>query len=197
MDILIASKNKHKIEEISAIFNNSGIKIHSLNDFNSIPDIIEDKNTFVENAKLKAEGFYNYFKMPVIADDTGLCVECLNNEPGVFSARYTGENSNDKLNREKLLNNIKKHNPPYKAFFETVIYFFDGLNHIIANGRLNGKIITEERGNNGFGYDPIFVPDGHNKTLAELSFDEKNLISHRSLALKDLYTKLQQNNIIK
>lgn len=196
MEILIASKNKHKIQEISAIFTSKNIKIYSLNDFNSIPDIIEDEDTFEKNAKLKALGFYQYFKIPVIADDTGLCVEVLNNAPGVFSARYAGEPANDKNNRTKLIANIKTFKPPYKAFFETVIYFFDGINHIIGNGRLYGQIITEERGNNGFGYDPIFIPDGYDKTLAELSFDEKNRISHRALALNNLYEKLIQSNII-
>jgi XTP/dITP diphosphohydrolase len=197
MKILIASKNKHKISEISAIFKNSKFEIISLNNFNEIPDVDEYENTFYGNAKLKTEAFFNFYKIPVIADDSGLCVECLNNQPGVKSSRYAGENANDKMNRQKLLNELKKFSPPYPAFFESVIIFFDGTNLISANGLLKGEIILQEKGNNGFGYDPIFIPEGHNKTLAEFSFDEKNLISHRAKALNNLYSKLIERNILK
>lgn len=188
--ILIATKNKGKLYDIREIFKDLDIEILSFNDFENFPEVEETGKTFEENAKLKAKACYEKFKIPSIGDDSGLVVEQLNGELGIFSARYAGENANDFLNNEKLIKEIQKFREPHRAKFVCVVSYYDGEKFINAYGEVNGRIITEPKGKNGFGYDPLFIPNGYDKTFGELSHEEKNKISHRSMAFIKLHKKL-------
>jgi len=184
--IIFASGNKGKVSEVRHILSDLNIKILSLNDIDFTGTIEEIGSTFEENAKLKAREIFHRYKIPAIADDSGLVVEQLNGKPGVHSARYAGNNTNDKLNNLKLLQELEKFPEPHSAKFVCAAVFYDGKNFHSANGEITGKIITSERGNNGFGYDPLFIPDGFNLTSAELSPEIKNSISHRYRAFSQL-----------
>jgi XTP/dITP diphosphohydrolase len=192
LKVLFASKNKGKIREVKKILEDSGFEILSLADFENTPDIIEDQETFIDNSKKKAREIYDIFHIPVIADDSGLAVNQLNGAPGVYSARYAGENASDLDNNRKLISELKRFPSPHKARFISVAVYYDGNKYISATGELNGEIILEPRGNNGFGYDPLFIPDSYSNTLAELTLDEKNRISHRAKAFNKLKSKLKR-----
>ena len=154
-------------------------------------EVIEDGDTLYDNALKKASAMAERVDYAVMADDTGLFVNALNGEPGVHSARYASEHD-DKKNREKLLNNLKDKDDR-SAYFKTEIILIDEEKNIIPiEGVCPGKISLEEKGENGFGYDSIFIPDGYDKTFAEMSHEEKNEISHRSRALKNLRDKLSK-----
>lgn len=173
MKVLFASKNKGKIREVKEILGEAGIEVLSLDDFEDVPDVIEDKETFIDNAKKKAKEIYDIFHVPVIADDSGLAVDQLNGRPGVYSARYAGENAADKENNAKLIFELKGFPSPHKARFISIAVFYNGDAYISAAGELIGEIISKARGDNGFGYDPLFIPEGYKNTLAELSLEEK------------------------
>jgi len=193
MKIILASQNKGKVREVKAIFNNSHIEIFSLYDLGNSMDVEETGSTFSENAFLKAKAVYDYYKVPVFADDSGLEIEQLNGRPGVISARYAGENCTFQDNNFKVIKELEGLPEPHRAKFISNALFYDGKNRIEAVGELHGIIIKEERGTEGFGYDPIFIPDGYDKTIAELSFGEKNKISHRAKSfykLKELLSDI-------
>ena len=191
MEILLASNNKNKHKELSKIFQESGSK-HTLIINKDTPDVIEDKNTIEENAKKKAEECYEFFKSPVISDDSGLFVDALDGRPGVHSKRYAGLSSTDVENNQKLISELKTaHN--LSAFFKTVLCYFDGLNFLTSEGVLKGNIILDPRGKNGFGYDPIFDVNG--KTLAEMTLEEKSNISHRKIAAVKLVEMLNEHKV--
>lgn len=190
-ELIFATGNKGKLAEVEKIFENSHFKIISLYDLGDVPEIEETGSTFEENAFIKAEAIYNLHKMPVVADDSGLSVEQLNGEPGVYSARYAGENCTYDDNNRKLTESLLQYSTPHKAKFVCSAIFYDGKNKITAVGELHGEMISEFRGTNGFGYDPIFLPDGYERTLAELTIKEKNLISHRAKAFNKLKELLQ------
>ncbi|MBL8008482.1 MAG: RdgB/HAM1 family non-canonical purine NTP pyrophosphatase [Ignavibacteria bacterium] len=185
--ILIATGNSHKINEIKLLLQDfPGLKILSLKDFCIKPEITEDKDSLEKNSLKKARETYNILKIPCVSDDTGLFVEALNGAPGVHSARYSGENATYDSNCRKLLYELK--DIPAKdrnAYFETVIclYINDNENYFF-NGICKGRIINEVRGKYGFGYDPVFVPEGYDRTFAEMTNEEKNNVSHRSAAVK-------------
>ena len=176
MKILFASKNKNKFEEIKEIFSDSDFEI-IFDD--SLEDVVEDRDTIIGNAQKKSEEIFEKYNVPVISDDSGLFVEALNNQPGVKTARYAGETATAEDNIQKLLNNLENEDNR-NAFFQTVLYFFDGNNRLNTEGILPGTITTSPRGDNGFGYDPVF--QHQERTLAELSLDEKTEISHRNIA---------------
>ena len=188
--LLIATTNKGKLKEIKKILAGLPYEFISLADLKNFPDVAEDKKTFLGNSKKKAREVYDKFHIPVIADDSGLSVEQLNGRPGVYSARYAGENSTDRDNNKKLISELKGFTSPHKARFISAAVYYDGDEYISAYGELTGKIILKPRGHNGFGYDPLFIPVGHKKTLAELSLEEKNRISHRAAAFSKLKSKL-------
>lgn len=196
MKIILASANKSKIKEIKAIFSKKNIEILSLHDIGNPPEIEENGSSFEENAFIKAKAIYDLHKIPVISDDSGLCVEALGNQPGIFSARYAGEPSSDVNNRKKMLQETKSFSEPIKAKFMCCAMYYDGFNKIHELGELNGQITRNEIGDNGFGYDPIFMPIGYKKTLAEIDSDEKNKISHRGKAFEKLYQTLLNKNLI-
>lgn len=194
--IVIATKNPGKVYEIKQILNNSSIGLISLSELPAIPDIEETGATFEENAILKAEEVYKHFGQPCISDDSGLTVDVLNGEPGIYSARYAHENASDDENITKLLNELRKLPAPYAAKFVCSTVYYDGLKRISASGEMPGQIITHKKGNNGFGYDPVFMPEGTGKTTAQLTDEEKNAISHRGKALRALIQRLRDESIV-
>ncbi len=186
MKILVATNNLHKIKEIKEIVaRRVKLKIEFITpkDLNIVLEPEEIGTTFFENAKIKAEAFYSLTKLPVLADDSGLEVKILNGMPGVSSARFA-EAHNDAANRQKLLKLLES-TDNREARFVTVAAFYSGQNTQILffEGECKGKIIRAELGEGGFGYDPIFVPNGYGKTFAELDELEKNQISHRANAI--------------
>jgi XTP/dITP diphosphohydrolase len=191
-ELIFASKNKGKIYEVRSIFSDTEFKITSLIDLNINFDIDESADTFEENAKIKAREVYDKFKIPVIADDSGISVEQLNGRPGVFSARYAGENATDEDNNNKLIEELKKYNEPHNAKYVCCAVYYDGVDYKICYGEIKGKITMSPRGNRGFGYDPLFIPEGYKLTMAELELEEKNRISHRAIAFNKLKEKLNQ-----
>jgi XTP/dITP diphosphohydrolase len=184
--IIFASKNEGKVKEVKKILGDINVQIVSLSDIDYTIEIEETGNTFEENAILKADVIYREYKMPVIADDSGLVVEQLNGKPGVYSARYAGSSATDEENNTKLLKELEKFPQPHKAKFVCVSVYYFGTDFFTAFGEVNGEIIKSPRGTNGFGYDPLFVPDGYNSTMAELNSEIKNKISHRFNAFDNL-----------
>jgi len=184
MDLIFASHNENKVFEISNLVGNK-YKILSLNDINFKEDIIENGSTLQENALIKARTIFNETGKNCFADDTGLLVKSLNNEPGVYSARYAGEQKNADDNMNLLLLNLNN-KTDRQAKFTTVIALIMNGKEFIFEGELAGSIILEKKGSNGFGYDPIFKPNGYINTLAQLDITEKNKISHRALAFKKM-----------
>lgn len=190
MKIVFATNNKHKLDEIRKITQNS-VEILSLSDIDCHDDIPETGVTLEDNALMKADYIKSKFGYDCFADDTGLEVDALNGAPGVYSARYAGEGCNSEDNMDKMLtelSGITNRNARFRTVIALTLngenYFFEGI--------VNGTIIEERRGGEGFGYDPIFVPAGYDKTFAELGDDEKNKISHRAIATKKLVEKLQE-----
>lgn len=191
--ILIATTNKGKMNDIREIFKDLNLTILSFLDFKNYPEVIEDGETFEANAIKKAKAAYDYFKMPVIADDSGLSVVQLNGAPGVLSARYAGENATDEQNNIKLISDLEKFPEPHLANYICVAVYYDGNNFKTVYGACKGRIVKQGRGTNGFGYDPYFIPQGYELTMGELSLQEKNKISHRLKAfeqLKDIIRKI-------
>lgn len=191
MELLFATNNKHKIDEIRAILG-PDYTVRSMAEIGFTESVEEDATTFEGNALLKAQAIYSRFHIPCFSDDSGLEVTALNNEPGVYSARYAGEQGNHKKNREKLLAELLNKDSR-KAQFRTVICYIDpnGNDHYFE-GIIHGEIATAERGSNGFGYDSLFIPQGHTRTFAEMSEDEKNSISHRALAVRKFSAFLRE-----
>lgn|SRR5690625_1095764 len=187
--VLIATKNKGKVAEFKGLFEKYNMKAISLLDLSSnIEDVEETGETFEENARLKAEQISSILNAPVIADDSGLVIDALDGRPGVYSARYAGLNKNDQDNNSKVLDELK--DVPMEnrtARFVCVLAVArPGQETFFVTGTCEGKIAYSEIGINGFGYDPIFIPKGHSKTMAEISPDKKNQISHRGRAINKL-----------
>ncbi|UGS22814.1 non-canonical purine NTP diphosphatase [Flavobacterium channae] len=193
MKLVFASNNKNKIQEIQALVSNS-IQILSLEEIGCTEDIPETADTIEGNAILKANYVTEKYGYNCFADDTGLEVYALNGAPGVYSARYAGEQKDANDNMDKLLDELKDKSNR-KANFKTVIALNLNGKQNLFTGIINGKIIEEKIGTNGFGYDPIFVADGYEKTFAELTMEEKSTISHRGIAVKELILFLQKQNL--
>jgi XTP/dITP diphosphohydrolase len=188
--LIFATNNAHKLAEVKAILG-SGFSISSLSELHCDADIPETADTLEGNALLKANFIHDNFGLDCFADDTGLEVEALGGKPGVFSARFAGDNHDSYNNMQKilaLLGNAENR----KACFRTVIVLIRGKEIKFFEGRIDGTIAMEPRGESGFGYDPIFIPEGYAVSFAQLSAEEKNQISHRALAVKKLadYLKL-------
>lgn len=184
-EILLATANAHKLEEFSNILDKD-YSIRSLKDYPELPEIDETGSTLEENAGIKAKTLASHTGSTTIADDSGLIIPALNGAPGIHSARYAGQHGNDAANRKLLLHNLENIDDR-SAYFECaiVLCYPDGETRYFS-GRLHGRIGYEEKGNNGFGYDSIFIPEGSSKTLAEYSAEEKNQISHRRRAIDRL-----------
>ena len=193
MKLVFASNNKNKIQEIQALVPKT-IQIVSLEEIGCTEDIPETADTIEGNAILKANYVTEKYGYNCFADDTGLEVDALNGAPGVYSARYAGEQKDATDNMDKLLSELEDKSNR-KANFKTVIALNLNGKQNLFTGIINGKIIEEKIGTNGFGYDPIFVADGYEKTFAELSMEEKSTISHRGIAVKELILFLQKQNL--
>ena len=189
MELIFATHNQNKVEEITAILP-PVIEIKSLRDINFKNEIYETSKTLQGNALIKARTIFNQFKRNCFADDTGLEVEVLNGDPGVLSARYAGNQNIAIDNIKKLLRKLKNHDNR-KAQFRTVIALIYDRNEYFFEGIIKGKIIREAKGNNGFGYDPIFQPENYFLSFAQLDKEEKNKISHRAKAFRKLINFLK------
>lgn len=183
MELLVATHNVHKKEEIQQILGNE-FTVKSLTDYNIHEEIVEDGDSFNANALIKAKYCFEKTGVPSLGDDSGLAVEALDGRPGIFSARYAGDHDFAK-NIEKVLTELEGEENR-KAYFITVLCYYDENGARYFEGRAHGNLLTENKGHKGFGYDPIFVPEGYDRTFAEMNPEDKNSISHRKQAL-DLF----------
>jgi XTP/dITP diphosphohydrolase len=181
--LFLASNNSHKIKELQELLGNSS-NILTPKDFPLYPEPDESGNSLEENAAIKAIAGFNFTGLTTLSDDSGLFVESLGGEPGVQSAYYGGKPSNSLNNIDKLLFELKEKSNR-KAYFQTIIAWYDGKELLYFKGEIKGRIIQKVKGKTGFGYDPVFIPDGYETTFAEMSESEKNAISHRANALKE------------
>jgi XTP/dITP diphosphohydrolase len=189
MTICFATNNQHKLEEVRAALG-SDFRLLSLNEIGCHQDLPETGSTLEANALQKAQFVFDHFQIPCFADDTGLETQALNGAPGVDSAHYAGPQRSATDNIALLLKNMEgKTNR--QAQFKTIMAWVEPNHHILFEGTVSGKILTQLRGNGGFGYDPVFLPDGFNKTFAEMNMAEKNSISHRARALEKLLVFLK------
>jgi len=186
--IIIATKNKGKAKEFEELFHEKGYQVKTLHDFPDVEDVEETGLTFEENALLKAETISKQFDTVVLADDSGLIVDVLDGAPGIYSARYAGEEKNDAKNRAKLLSELAdvKLEDRTARFHTTLAVAQPGKESLVVNGDIHGQIVEVPRGNNGFGYDSLFYLPEKGHTLAELTQEEKNKVSHRYQALQNL-----------
>ncbi|MDL2227642.1 non-canonical purine NTP diphosphatase [Odoribacter sp. OttesenSCG-928-L07] len=192
MKIVFATNNKHKLEEAQAKLKGTEIEIISLEELGFNEEIEETAETIDGNAIIKAEYIFDKFNVNVFADDTGLEVESLNGAPGVYSSRYAGEHVTYEDNVNKLLKEMRGKENRNARFLTAICLILNGEKHIF-HGIVNGKIIDVPQGIGGFGYDPVFVPDGYTETFAELPLEIKNKISHRGKALEELRSFLIKN----
>ena len=195
MKIVAATNNKHKVTELTALFENSDTELVTLREIGFTDEIVEDGATFLENARIKAMAVHKATGLSAIADDSGLCVDALGGEPGIYSARYAsedGENSDDTKNNEKLLSKLDKipENERTARFVSALCFIDADGTEVSAIGKCEGIITREARGEGGFGYDPLFFFPSFGKTFGELTAEEKNEVSHRANAVKVLKEKL-------
>jgi XTP/dITP diphosphohydrolase len=191
--LILATRNIHKTRELKTLLGDSDIEVLSLNDISKDILLKEEGNTFEANALQKARIVYEHTKILSIADDSGLEVFFLNGRPGVFSARYAGENATDEMNNRKLLIEMRAVAPRRRrAQFRSVLALVGDKVEEITEGICAGILGETPRGTNGFGYDPIFIPDGFARTYAELTAEEKNLISHRARSLSKMKEVLKE-----
>ena len=191
--IVIASSNKHKVSEISINIQPFFDTILSLSDFPNIGEIIEDGTTIEENSFIKSRASFKYTGLASVADDTILEVDHLNGKPGLYTARYAGEQATYNQNMDKLIKELHGVEMNMRtARYRTVISYVDGVNDFHVEGILEGKILKNKIGKNGFGYDPIFYVDKYDKSLAQINSSLKNDISHRGLAIKKFVSKIKE-----
>ena len=196
MFLLVASGNKGKIREIKSILSDLNIEILSLKDVGINADIEENGSTFEENALIKACEIAKLVDMPVLADDSGLCVDALNGAPGIYSARYAGENATDADRIGKLLAELKNVNDRNARFVCVMAMVLPNGQRIVSEGTVQGTIAEEPMGASGFGYDPVFIPNGYRQSFAQLGEDEKNKLSHRYNALINLKKKIIDTGVL-
>ena len=196
MEIVLATHNLDKCIELEKALNHSNIKIYTLEDFPEIGHIIEDGTSLEENAFIKSRTVFNLTQIPTISDDTGLEVNALNGEPGIFSARYAGEDCSYLDNVNKLLLNMRNIDDSLReATFRTVVTYVSEDLELVAEGSVKGIITRKIKGNKGFGYDPIFYIKEYNKTFAEMDINEKQSCSHRANAIRKLQQLFAEKNI--
>ena len=182
--VVRASRNEAKVRELARILGGS-VPLTGLDAFPGAPEVPETGATFEENALLKARAIADYAGLPAVADDSGLCVDALNGMPGVLSARWAGRHGDDEANLRLVLDQLADTpDPRLGAAFVCAVALVSGSGEVVVDGRMPGRLVREPRGHNGFGYDPIFVPEGYEVTSAELPSDEKDAISHRGKALR-------------
>ena len=185
-DILFFSNNSKKIEEIYNFFKKSSVKLTSLNDYNKIKSPEETGTSFEENAKIKSLYGYKHFNKICFADDSGICIKALDNNPGIKSKEFLYSKNKPLKVLEKIIS-ITKNKNTYEAFFQTTICLTINKNtHMYFTGKIEGEISNKIKGSNGFGYDPIFIPNGHKLTFGEMPLNKKNIYSHRGIAIQKL-----------
>ena len=194
MELIIASQNQNKLVEFKKILGDK-INLFSLNDIGLNQEIPENEKTIKKNAMFKAKFVNTQTGKNVFADDTGLEIDSLNGEPGVYSARYSGVDRNSDKNIELVLRKLKNKANRNSRFKTIISLIIDGKS-VNFEGVVEGKITEEKRGSNGFGYDPIFQPNGYSSTFGEMSLKEKNKISHRSIAINKMVQYLKENNLL-
>lgn len=195
--LMAATTNNHKINEIRPFFEDRLVELKSLADFKDFPEIIEDGNSFEENAAIKARAVFEEFNLPVFADDSGLVVPALDNAPGIYSARYAGPGSDYHQNNLLLLKNIQSlKNEDRLARFVCTVCYKDSSDELFFTGTAEGRILDSFKGEGGFGYDPLFFFPKLNKTFAQLSMQEKNKHSHRGKAVRKLIEYLDNNILL-
>ncbi|WP_240842232.1 XTP/dITP diphosphatase [Acidaminobacter sp. JC074] len=192
MKAILASNNAHKLEEIHAILKDFDIELMSMKEAGLDIEIEENGTTFEENSLIKAKAVVDELGTIAIADDSGLMVNALDGQPGVYSARYAGEPSNDQNNNEKLLKELASKDDRSAKFVSVITMLFPDGKTLVARGEAHGEIGFEYKGDNGFGYDPLFIDEVSGNTFAELSSEEKNERSHRAKALEILKEKLKE-----
>ena len=196
MEIILATHNLDKCRELKKSFSSTNIKVYTLKNFPEIGEIIEDGATLEENAFIKSRTVFNKTGIPTISDDTGLFVDALNGDPGIFSARYAGENCSYTDNVNKLLIEMKNiDNSVRTATFKTVVTYVSKDLELVAEGSVKGIITKKPKGNQGFGYDPIFYVSELQKTFAEMDINEKQQISHRSRAIDNLQQLFREHKL--
>jgi XTP/dITP diphosphohydrolase len=182
--IVLASRNRKKLEELQALLAGLGVEVAAVSAFPGSPEVEETGKTFAENAALKSEAIARFTGLPALADDSGLLVEALNGAPGVYSARFAGENATDADNNRLLLEKLRGQENRRAKFASLIAFSIPGKETVLFAGETSGVIIGAPRGENGFGYDPLFLSDDLGKTFAEAGAAEKNAISHRGRALQ-------------
>ena len=190
MDLIIASNNKHKIYEIKKILGSRFENILSLKEAGIDHETVEDGKTFIENARKKSSEISKISGLPTLADDSGICVDALGGAPGIYSARFAGVHGDDEKNNDLLLQKLSGVSDRRAHYTAAMVLTFPDGREIAVEGYMYGTIINERRGSRGFGYDPLFVPDGEIRTVAEMTDEEKNAISHRANALKLVLERL-------
>lgn len=199
--IVLATHNLGKVVELERLLNGADldVQVMGLRDFPDLPDVDETGSSFVENALIKARAVRDVTQLPALADDSGLCIDALNGNPGIFSARWAGVHGDDKANVQKVLRELSElTNPTMTAHFRCAVALVFPTGHlrsdeeIVHEGKMLGHIVTTPRGDNGFGYDPIFQPLGIDKTTAELQADIKDRISHRGKAFQAMLPELRE-----
>ncbi len=189
--LVMATKNKGKIAEIKSMLEGMDIEVLSLADFPAVEEAVEDGATFRENAAIKAHHYYRHTGVPCLADDSGLEVDALGGRPGVYSARYSGDGATDLANNAKVLTEMESAPDEERtARFRCSMVLYDGEQELISDGTCEGLLLREGRGENGFGYDPIFFLPQYGRTLAEVGQAEKNAVSHRGKALRKMIEKI-------
>lgn len=189
--LIIATRNAHKTAEIRDVVGD-GFEVLDANAFPDCPEIEETGTTFLENARFKALGISNCLEGWVLSDDSGLEVDALDGQPGVYSSSYGGEEGNHALNNQRLMREMKGKSPRTARFRCTMVLARDGREEAHFSGTVEGRLIDELRGREGFGYDPLFIPDGHDETFAELGPEIKSGLSHRARALRQVVEFLLQ-----
>ena len=190
MRLIIASNNQHKIKEIKAILGGKFEQIVSMKEAGIFHETVEDGNTFLENATKKAREIAEISGCPALADDSGICAHALDGAPGIYSARFAGEHGDDEANNALLLEKLKDKDDKGAHYTCAMVIAYPDGSLVTSEGYMYGTITENRRGTGGFGYDPLFIPDGDVRTVAQMTDDEKNAISHRGAALKLLLEKL-------
>lgn len=201
--VVLASGNKHKVEEVSRILASLDVECNIVSMYEAcreagaeVPEIVEDGETFADNALLKANKIAQVTGLAALADDSGITVDALNGMPGIFSARWAGTHGDDEANLQLLLSQLtdvpdERRGAAFECVVALVVPNSDGLpTEFVGHGTVRGSLLRAPRGENGFGYDPIFVPDGHDQTTSEMTADQKDALSHRRRALEELAPNL-------
>ncbi len=194
LEVVVATSNDHKVREITDLLRMEWIHLRAWGDFAPLPEVVEDGSTFAENALIKAHAAHAHTRLPSLADDSGIEIDCLDGRPGIYSARFAGEAATDAENNAHMVRLLADHEPPYTARYRCVIAVtgLDGHKDHLFEGSCEGTLTIEPHGNNGFGYDPYFLPQGFETTFAEMSLEAKQALSHRGAAVHKLAAFLKQ-----